>query len=211
MLEVILYAIPMGIALGFAAGPIFFVVIETSITQGKAKAFLLDIGAVVADIAFISIAFFGSQSLLDTLRDNLWVALLSGLAIVAFGLFYILKSRQSSQFQKTYTLKRKRYFFLKGFLLNFFNIGVLFYWVATTVAFGSIVNHDQNKMLVFYGVVLGSYLLIDLFKIYFANKFKERLKGHTIQFVEKIMGFVLVLFGAFIALRNILTTNAIFF
>lgn len=203
MLEVILYAIPLGITLSFAAGPIFFVIIETSISQGKTKAIMLDLGAAVADIIFILIAFFGSQSLINSLRHNLWISIVSGLAVVVFGLYYITKSRKSGQFQNKVEIKRKRLFFIKGFLLNFLNIGVLFYWIATTVAIGSLVDHEPSLMITFYISVIFIYLFVDIFKIYFANKFKERLKGRKIQVVEKIIGFVLIGFGLFIALKNL--------
>ncbi|HAD98611.1 MAG TPA: lysine transporter LysE, partial [Cryomorphaceae bacterium] len=89
MLEILLYAIPLGITLSFAAGPIFFVVIQTSITRSKTGAFILDLGAIAADILFILVAFFGSQSLIRSLRHNIWVGVASGLAIIIFGLYYI--------------------------------------------------------------------------------------------------------------------------
>lgn len=203
MLKALLLALPLGLTLSFAAGPVFFVVVETSISQSKTKAFMLDVGAILADIIFILIAFYGSQSLLDSLRNNLWVTIGSSLAVVIFGTYYILRSRSSGQFQRKIVLSRKRHFFMKGFLLNFFNIGVLFYWIATTVAIGSVLEHDPTHMGVFYAAVLGTYIFIDFFKIYFANKFKERLKGRKIQIVEKIIGFVLILFGIFLVVRNI--------
>ncbi len=204
MLEVILYALPLGLTLSFAAGPVFFVVIETSISQGKSKALTLDLGAVLADIIFILIAFYGSQSLISTLKENIYVGLGSGLAVIIFGVYYVFKSRRTGQFLEINPPTKKRLYFVKGFLLNFLNIGVLFYWLATTVAIGSLLDHDRDKMLFFYAAVLFFYLFIDLFKIYFANRFKERLKGRKIQIVEKIIGFVLIAFGIFIAARNFL-------
>jgi len=203
MLEVVLYALPLGLTLSFAAGPVFFVVIETSVSQGKAKAFTLDIGAVIADMIFILLAFYGSQSLISTLKQNIYVGFISGLAVVVFGVYYVMKSQKSGQFKNIEAPTKKRYYFVKGFLLNFLNIGVFFYWLATTVAIGSLLDHDHDKMLIFYGLVLAFYLLIDIFKIYFANRFKERLKGRKIQVVEKIIGFVLIAFGLFIAVRNL--------
>ncbi|HAD98640.1 MAG TPA: hypothetical protein DCG19_14610 [Cryomorphaceae bacterium] len=123
--------------------------------------------------------------------------------MIIFGLYYIRKSRKGMQFREAMVLPKKRLLFLKGFLLNFLNVGVLFYWIATTVAIGSMLDHERDKMILFYSLTLGTYLLVDLFKIYFANRFKTRLQGRKIQVVEKIMGFLLIGFGLFIALRNI--------
>ncbi|MDZ7845562.1 MAG: LysE family transporter [Owenweeksia sp.] len=204
MLEILLLALPLGIALSFAAGPIFFVVVETSISIGKTKALMLDLGAVTANAVFIVVAFYGSQSLIHSLQNNIWVTIASALAVITFGLYYILKSKRSGQFQRGTTPSRKRHYYFKGFLLNFFNVGVLFYWLATTVAVGSILNHHPTKMLVFYTLIIGVYLFIDIFKIYFANRFKEKLKGRKLQIVEKILGLMLIGFGVFLVVRNLL-------
>ena len=59
-------------------------------------------------------------------------------------------------------------------------------------------------MWLFYASVIFFYLLVDGFKIYFAHKFKERLKGRTIQIVEKVIGAILILFGIYIVLRNVI-------
>ncbi|WP_417600726.1 LysE family translocator [Owenweeksia hongkongensis] len=204
MLEVILYAVTLGITLSFAAGPVFFVIIETSISQGKTKALMLDLGAALADVIFILIAFYGSQSLISSLEDNIWVSLIGGLAVVVFGGYYILKSKTPGQFKNRVAVKRKRLFFFKGFLLNFLNVGVLFYWIATTVAIGSLVHHERSKMIMVYALIMLTYLTVDMFKIYFANKFKERFKGRNLQMVEKIIGLILLLFGIYIVIRAFL-------
>jgi len=203
MLEALLYALPLAVTLSFAAGPVFFVVIETSISKGRTKALMLDLGAVLADAIFIVVAFYGSQQLISTLRNNIWVSLGSGLAVVVFGIYYITKSKVSGQFQKTVVPSRKRYFFFKGFLLNFFNIGVLFYWLATTLAIAPLLDDNESHMIAFYLMVLGLYLFIDLFKIYFANKFKERLQGRRIQVIERILGAILIIFGIFLITKNV--------
>lgn len=204
MLEVILYAIVLGVTLSFAAGPVFFVIIETSISQGRTKALMLDLGAVLADVIFILISFYGSQSLINSLRHNLWVTSISGLAVMVFGAYYVFKSRTAGQFQRKIELSRKRHFFVKGFLLNFLNIGVFFYWIATTIAIGGQVDHEPHLMLTFYIAVVLAYLIVDLFKIYFANKFKEHLKGHSIQVIEQVIGVILILFGIYIAVKNLI-------
>jgi len=200
----LLYAIPLGLTLSFAAGPIFFVLIETSINKGRTKALLLDLGAVSADALFIALAYYGSQAFLSYLQTNFWLVLLSGLAIVAFGVYYVLRSRRSGQLQQKLEIRRRRFFFVKGFLLNFLNVGVLFFWITSTVAVGSLVDNDPRRLLVFYGATLATYLLINLLKIYFAHRFKAYLGGRRMQIIEKLMGLGLIGFGVFIVVRHFL-------
>ena len=58
MLNDILSAIPWGILLAFTIGPVFFVLLETSITKGFRAALIFDVGVVLGDIVFILIAYF---------------------------------------------------------------------------------------------------------------------------------------------------------
>ena len=64
MIEDIQAAIPLGFFLAFMIGPVFFVLIETSITKGIRAAIAFDAGVIIADIIFISVAYFSSFQLL---------------------------------------------------------------------------------------------------------------------------------------------------
>ena len=201
----ILYALPLGIVLSFAAGPVFFVLIETAINKGRAAAISLDIGAILADLAFIVLAYWGSHSLLEQMKQSLWLGIVSGLAVLVFGGYYVLKSRQPLQMTQALEITRKRFFFVKGFLLNFLNIGVFLFWLGTTVTISNLLDNQEERMILFYASTLGVYLLIDLFKIYFAHRFKERLAGRGLRLIEKIMGLALMAFGLYIILRAVLS------
>jgi len=50
-------AIPIGIVLSFTIGPVFFTVIETSISKGVKAAIFLDIGVVISDLVFFVLLF----------------------------------------------------------------------------------------------------------------------------------------------------------
>ena len=63
-------AIPIGIVLAFTIGPVFFTVLETSISKGVKAAIFVDIGVVLSDIVFFVIAFFSTNSLLNSIQEN---------------------------------------------------------------------------------------------------------------------------------------------
>jgi len=58
MLNDIISAIPLGFFLSFMIGPVFFVLLETSVVKGFKAAIILDLGVVLADVIFILIAYF---------------------------------------------------------------------------------------------------------------------------------------------------------
>ena len=59
MINDILSGIPWGIFLSFMIGPVFFILLETSIIKGFRAAIVFDLGVVLGDIVFISIAYLG--------------------------------------------------------------------------------------------------------------------------------------------------------
>src|SRR5690606_40695353 len=70
MFDAILAAIPFGIILAFTVGPVFFVLLETSATKGFKSALIFDLGVMLADIFFIAVAFFSTNRLLETIKDD---------------------------------------------------------------------------------------------------------------------------------------------
>ena len=65
MFDDIITAIPFGIILAFTIGPVFFVLLETSATKGFKSAIIFDLGVIFADIVFIALAFFSTNSILQ--------------------------------------------------------------------------------------------------------------------------------------------------
>jgi threonine/homoserine/homoserine lactone efflux protein len=78
MLNDIISAIPLGFFLSFMIGPVFFVLLETSVVKGFKAAIIFDLGVVLADIIFILIAYFSSYRLIQIIYFwrigyvNLW-------------------------------------------------------------------------------------------------------------------------------------------
>ncbi len=70
MIEDIRAAIPLGFLLSFMIGPVFFVLLETSATKGFRAGVSLDIGVIIADIVFLTFAYFISFQLLENLSNE---------------------------------------------------------------------------------------------------------------------------------------------
>lgn len=65
MFDGLLYAAFYGFLLAFAVGPVFFSLLETSITKGFKAGLFFDLGAIASDIIFIY-----SNSILQHLEDH---------------------------------------------------------------------------------------------------------------------------------------------
>ena len=119
----IVTAIPFSFLLAVAGGPVFFIVIETSISKGLRAAFSVDLGAVLADLVFIGIVFLGTKPLLQSIQDNPKWFLLGGILLTFFALVSIVKNyKERSAISKNdppqTTPTNLLSFLAKGFFIN---------------------------------------------------------------------------------------------
>lgn len=76
----------IGFFMAFMIGPVFFMLIQTSIIKGARAAIVFDLGVVLADVTFILIAYYGSRSLLEKIKDDPRLFLIGGLVLIIYGL-----------------------------------------------------------------------------------------------------------------------------
>ena len=133
MIQDILTAIPLGIFLSFLIGPVFFVLLETSAVKGFRAALVFDLGVVLADIFFILIAYFSSYRLIQSLKNDPAIFIFGGILMLTYGLISFIKLRKitskvnEDDVEIVFQKKNYRAIFIKGFLLNFINVGVLLF------------------------------------------------------------------------------------
>ncbi|MFG6685318.1 LysE family translocator [Mariniflexile sp. HNIBRBA6329] len=206
MFDDILAAIPFGIILAFTIGPVFFVLLETSATKGFKSALIFDCGVMLADVIFIIVAFFSTSKLLETIKDDPSFLIFGGVLLVTYGFISFIKTSKSFReiVREYHKIEIKRGYgklFLKGFLLNFINIGVLLGWVAFIVIANSITSSDDG-VVVFLSTILIVYFLVDLVKIVIAKKLKSRLTPRIIFKTKKIIALVILGFGVLLLVQG---------
>lgn len=213
MLEDILTAIPLGIFLSFMLGPVFFVLIETAAIKGFRAALAFDIGVLVADVVFLCIAYFGTNPLLKRLKDDPALFIFGGTVLVTYGVITFIKVKRTTitpstfEFQK---LKNSDYIqiIVKGFLLNFINIGVLGFWLGLIIIFGPVLEMQPIRLFSFFTTILATYLAIDIIKILLAKKLRHKLTPRRIAVSKKIISLLIVTFGVILVFRGVAPNQA---
>ncbi|WP_281336794.1 LysE family translocator [Flavobacterium eburneipallidum] len=200
MINDILSGIPWGIFLSFMIGPVFFILLETSIIKGFRAALVFDLGVVLGDIIFIAIAYLGSYRLIKSLEDNSALFMFGGILMLAYGVIsYISLHKEKNINTKKIDneILKKDYIglFIKGFFLNIINIGVLGFWLAVIISVGPKLEMENSRMLTFFITVIITYLLVDCIKIVLAKQLKTKLTPTNILKIKKIISIVLMVFG----------------
>ena len=207
MIDDIQAAIPLGFFLSFMIGPVFFVLIETSVTKGFRAAVVFDLGVIIADVFFIALAYFSSFQLLENLSNQPGLFVFGGMIITVYGIIIFLKKpKKASQQENEYISDKKNYLgmFIKGFLINFINIGVLVFWLGIIIITGPTLENNLNRFFVFFSTMIGVYFFTDLVKILLAKQLKKKLTPTRIVKVKKILGFILVICGLVLIIKGFL-------
>ncbi len=206
-------AIIVGIFLAFMIGPVFFMLIQTSITKGFRAAFMFDLGVVFGDILFLLIAYFGSRTILLKIKEFPYLFIFGGIIMIAYGVIMFLNHKQKRIVQdEKLVIKTKSNFFqlfLNGFFLNIINVGVLGFWVGMILIYGARFEMNEKKIFWFFITALLTYLVIDMGKILLAKKLREKMTPSIIYKLKQIMGIILIIFGLFLSLESFIPKEKI--
>lgn len=201
-MELITSAILIGILLSLILiGPVFFMLLETSVSRGWKAAIVLDLGVISADVFCILIAYFGSKDLALAIQNNPSIYIFGGFFILIYGLIMFISKPNFKM--RNLNLVNQNYFktFMNGFLLNILNIGVIVFWffIVSTIV---IQYPREEDTLLYMGIVLATFFIIDLGKIFLAQKVKDSFTVRRIFWFKKTIGFILMIFGIIVVMKG---------
>jgi len=212
-MELILKGIVTGFILSIMVGPVFFVLLETSIRKGIKAAIAFDLGVVLNDIVYIGIAFvfFNQVKALQSGEDNSVIRLIGGLLFLAYGVYNFIKKVKGIEIEKIdgiggHSVKDYLLLALKGFVLNLANPMVIFYWfsVMTLGAEDETSHGPDNSMLVFLASILITFFSIDVLKIIGAKSLRPLVTIKVLKGLNRLIGIVFVAFGIVLITQGII-------
>jgi threonine/homoserine/homoserine lactone efflux protein len=213
LLDLILKGIVTGFVLSIMVGPVFFVLLETSIRKGARAALSFDAGVLLSDFIYILIAYiFYSEVANLTEGKNTEIAkIIGGGLFIVYGTVTFFKKLKHPpldddgnviQNQKDYL-----FLFLKGFLLNFANPLVIFYWFSVmTLASKStkLSNGESAPVMFFILIIMLTFFFFDLLKILGAKKLRPLVTDNLLKSLNQFIGIVFVGFGVFLLIKGII-------
>ena len=201
----VLTPITVGFFTAFIMGPVFWVLLETSITKGFKAALAFDLGVMFADVCFIGICYLGSFQLLEDEQNKQGLFVLGGTILLLYGLFSWINRAKKNKENLDIPESKENYFGLaaKGFAINILNVGVFIFWGGVTIVSSPASGKSFTTFVLFFSIVLLSYFITDLLKISVANRFKSLLTGKGIVIVNSIVSLILVISGVVLILKGV--------
>lgn len=220
-MDYIFQAIGIGFILSIMIGPVFFVLLEISITKGFKAALIFDLGVLLSDLFYIVISMFFAYQLrgLSDFKNNLALSILGGSLFFVYGVYNLFfkkiklvpitldKELLDDQYNpKSSTARDNTMLVLKGFTLNLLNPGVVIYWLAIIAKGFDLVSKYESDLhiAVFIFIILLTYFGIDSLKAYVANKLKPLVTTGLLKGLNWLIGIVFMGTGVFLILRQLL-------
>jgi len=221
-MEYVFQAIGIGFLLSIMIGPVFFVLLEISITKGFKSAMIFDAGVLLSDLFYIVISLFFAYQLkgLGDVKNNLILSVLGGALFIAYGVYNLFFKQvtmgtgaldeelldSEEKANKSSKNKDNSMLVLKGFMLNLLNPGVVIYWLAIIAkGFDLVAPYESDAhIVIFITIILITFFGIDCLKAYVANKIKPLVTVKLLRGLNRLIGFVFLGTGVFLILRQLL-------
>ena len=216
-MQFFLQAIGIGFLLSVMVGPVFFVLLETSITKGIRAALALDIGVFISDILYIlfALSFVDQITSINSGENKLIFGFIGGSIFIIYGTFYFFKkskmvdlTMEAENTSKEVGAAPKDYLLLglKGFILNIANPAVIFYWLSIlSLAAQSVPDNTKNPntwILLFISILLGTYFSIDVLKVFTAKRLRTLVNQNLLNALNILIGLIFLLTGIFQIIKN---------
>ncbi len=201
MLGALLIGIGLGLSLSIAAGPVFVMIVNTSLDKGKKQAAFFAAGVWISDAIYAYLTYLGVNWISDLVYSPAYrnkLSFIGALILLVFGIGLIISKETRSKDVKSLRKRDMLKLLMQGYAINTFNPFTIIFWLGIS---GGIVAHEVSSNLnagfLYFGL-LGTVILMDVLKIILANRVSDLLKSHIIAKIRKVTGIVLLLCSAFL-------------
>ncbi|MEO6454854.1 MAG: LysE family transporter [Ginsengibacter sp.] len=198
MTEALLKGLAMGLLLAISVGPVIFTIIKQSINNGKEGGFSFVAGVWVSDLLWVLLSNIFSEFVTSLLDFKKPIGITGSVFLMSMGVFYLFFKKvhlhpediKLPPLQSSDHLKIA----LSGFLVNTLNPAVMAFWLTSATALA--VTHTLKERIIIFITCLIINMATDIGKVTLAGKLRSKLTIKNIRLINKISGFILLVFGA---------------
>jgi len=196
MLEALLKGITFGLLLSISVGPVLFSIIKQSLNNGHRGGVAFVLGVSASDISLVLVSNLFTQLFNDLKTYKTEVGIAGCIFLVSMGIYFLFfkKIKVNEEGKQIFKFRKRDYarIFLSGYFMNTLNPSVFIFWITTSTA---VINHTVQQRMIIFISCLTWMLGTDFLKIFLAGKIRNRLTPHNIHILNRINGFILIVFG----------------
>ena len=208
MTEAIIAGFLLGIALIFSVGPVIFTILKLRINYGITSAFYFIAGVWLSDIIWIILANFFSALLGDLIQYKNIIGISGSVFLIGLSIFYLFFKKYHSKEEIDMGIKINSTIhiklFITGFLINTLNPAVIVLWFAAAT---KSISNTFNERVIIFAICLTLNISADILKINIAGRIRNKLTEKNINIINKISGFIFLIFGLILLFGVIMSPN----
>ncbi len=187
----------LGLIFIVSFGPIFFALIETSISRGFPAAAAMATGTMISDVFYILVAFVGVNTFFENAHFKFWLGTCGGVLLIIFGIIHLFKKPKIEKVELNESIQSGYIgYALKGFAINVLNPFVFIFWFSTMGIISVEYASSRIDRLIFFAGVITCIYSSDILKSYIADQISHLLNFRLMIWLNRIAGTVMLYFGA---------------
>jgi len=209
LLHPLFEGIILGLTVAISVGPALFALLQTSIKHGVKVGIFLALGIFVSDLALVVGFYFGASAIVTNPDYHLVLGIIGGIVMTGYGIYtFFKKVPMTEQVEAINEIKVRKSglypYFFKGFVLNFANPFLWVFWITSMLAINATYGGNQKSVALFFAGSLSVILMTDILKVVLANKIKIMGNPHVKLWMNRIVGLLFMIIGAFIISGSLL-------
>jgi threonine/homoserine/homoserine lactone efflux protein len=199
----------LGLTVAISVGPALFALLQTSIKHGVKTGIFLAAGIFMSDLSLVVGFYFGASAIVTNPRYHLVLGIIGGIVMTVYGVYtFFKKVPLTEQVEAINEIRVKKPgklpYFVKGFVLNFANPFLWVFWITSMLAINATYGGDQRAVALFFTSTLAVILMTDILKVVLANKIKVAGNPQVKLWMNRIVGLLFMIIGAFIITGSLL-------
>ncbi|MCM3651024.1 LysE family transporter [Metabacillus litoralis] len=194
----------LGISLAAPIGPINTAQIDKGIKGGFFHAWLVGLGAMVADAVYMILVYLGVVHFLETPFMKTFLYFFGFFVLVYTGIESIIGAGKiaASQRQRNEPLLKS---FLSGFFMSLSSPLTILFWIGIygSVLVNTVASSGMNQLVLYSGTILLGVLLWDVTMACVASGFRKYLTEKILVWISIFSGLSLIGFGIFFGINAI--------
>ncbi|MBZ5753311.1 LysE family transporter [Metabacillus rhizolycopersici] len=194
----------LGISLAAPIGPINTAQIDKGIKGGFFHAWLVGLGAMVADAVYMILVYLGVVHFLETPFMKTFLYFFGFFVLVYTGIESIIGAGKiaASQRQRNESLLKS---FLSGFFMSLSSPLTILFWIGIygSVLVNTVASSGMNQLVLYSGTILLGVLLWDVTMACVASGFRKYLTEKILVWISIFSGLSLIGFGIYFGINAI--------
>lgn len=193
----------LGVSLAAPIGPVKATLLNTGIKNGFYHAWFFGMGAIVTDILYMLMVYFGVAQFIDSpfMKTFLWSF---GFFVLMYtGIENILTLHTISTNTKYKKVIRLRHSMLAGLLMALLNPLTILFWLGIygSLLVGSSGNGSTVQVIILSMMILLGIALVDLFMSIISSTSRKLLSGPLLKIISLVSSLSMIGFGIYFGIQ----------